>query len=259
MVDLHPEFSRQLLQAVPGGIAFVDRNQRIQWANAEFATMLARTQQSLLGHPARVLPFSLQAPIQEVATPFGKALLLQRELTQEPLVGRVLQLLPTHSIRVTTAEDMVGKFSIPTAPGLMAREAGLQRLVTEISRSRRYDNPLSCLIARVEATHADDIRLGVETLVAILKDQLRWVDVLVHWEAASVLVVLPETSAEAAFLLRDKLQHALVAGWLQDEQAMAIHWGLASWRRGDEAMRLIGRADSASRASQITPWIRSPQ
>ena len=259
MIDLHPEFSRQLLQAVPGGLAFIDRQQRIQWVNAEFAAMLARSQDSLQGHPMRALPFALLSTVQEVTTPFGKAMLLQRELKQEPLIGRVLQLLPVHGVRLAAAEDVSGKFQLPAAPGLLAREAGLQRLVTEISRSRRYDNPLSCIMARIEASTADDTRVAVETLVAILKDQLRWVDVLVHWEADYLLVVLPETSAEAGFLLRDKLQQALTSGWLQDDHSIAIHWGLATWRRGDDALRLIGRAQSASRSVQVAPWIRSPR
>ena len=260
VIDLHPAFSHQLLQAVPGGLAFIGRHLRIQWVNAEFATMLARAHDSLMGHPISALPFELPlATVQEVVTPFGKALLLQRELTREPLIGRVLQLLPVHSLRLAAAEEVGGKLELPAAPGLLAREVGSQRLVTEISRSRRYDNPLSCLLARIEASNPEDTQLCLETLVAILKDQLRWVDVLVHWEPSKVLVVLPETSAEAAYRLQAKLQHALTTGWLQDEPQIAIRWGLAAWRRGDEAQRLVNRAESASRSAQIEPWVRSPR
>ncbi|MGE3390385.1 MAG: PAS domain-containing protein, partial [Gammaproteobacteria bacterium] len=40
MFDLHPGFARALLETLPGGVAFIDRHGRVQWASAAFAALL---------------------------------------------------------------------------------------------------------------------------------------------------------------------------------------------------------------------------
>jgi GGDEF domain-containing protein len=84
--------------------------------------------------------------------------------------------------------------------------------------------------------------------VTLLKEQLRWVDVLVQWEADRVLVLLPETGAEAAYRLLRKLAQMIDGNWPAEITDVRVHWGSSTWRRGDDTVRLVRRAEAASLA-----------
>ena len=73
-----------------------------------------------------------------------------------------------------------------------------------------------------------------------LKEQLRWVDLLGMWNDNVLLIVLPETAADAAQTLAMKLMHALSGAERKDFEELKI--GHASWRRGDSAERMVARA-----------------
>lgn len=261
MIELHPEFSRALLEALSGGVAFIDRADRVQWANPEFAALLGTDRRRLIGRAAGTLPFPLRdsgAPGEQV-TSVGELLVIERTLTAEPLVGRLLQLLPRKPIQsALPASARVVVPEMPVPSGVLSREIGLQRLATEISRSRRYENPLSCLVGRTEGYDPSATLRGLETLLMLLKEQLRWVDVLVHWGADRVLVLLPETNSESAFRLQRKLSVAVDAGWPADVTDVRVHWGCATWRRGDDATRLVRRAEAASLAPN-PHWTTAPR
>jgi len=251
MFHLHPEFSRALLEALPGGVAFVDRNDRVQWANGEFAALLGTDRRRLLGRAASTLPFPRREvpALHEEFTVVGELLVSERILTQEPMVGRLLQILPRKPVQAALPiSARVHLADLPVPSGVLTRETGLQRLVVEISRSRRYENPLSCLIGRAEGYDSRATLRGVATLTTLLKEQLRWVDVLVQWETDRLLVLLPETGAEAAYRLLRKLAQMIDACWPTDVTDVRVHWGSSTWRRGDEALRMVRRAEAASLA-----------
>lgn len=248
MFELHPEFSRALLDSLPGGVAFIDRNDRLQWANGEFAALLGTDRRHLLGRPASTLPFPLQAPTRpgDQFAVVGELLVMEKALTTEPLIGRLLQILPRDPVQAALPANMRElPPDLPVPCGLLTREIGLQRLSIEISRSRRYENPLSCLIGRVQGNVTARLR-RLATLISVLQEQLRWVDVLIQWESDRVLVLLPETGAESTYQLLQKLAQMIEADRHAETTDVRIYWGSATWRRGDDALRLVSRADAAS-------------
>ncbi len=246
MFELHPEFSRALMEAMPGGLAFVDRAGNLQWANESFGRLLGTDRSDLLGRPARTLAF-LVDPVPatgERFSSFGDLMVIERVLLLEPLVGRLIQLLPRKPLQA--ALPMPVRLTLPDLPspsGILSKETGLHRLAIEISRSRRYENPLSCVVARVEG---GDLAQGLEILIGLLKEQLRWVDVLIQWNAEQVIVLLPETNAEAAGQLQKKLAARVVTKWPAHVANTQLCWGNSSWRKGDDADRLIHRAESSA-------------
>jgi len=248
MFELHPGFARSLLETFPGGVAFIDRHGRLQWASAAFAALLGTDPHRLVGRAADTLPF----PRVESASPaeryaaVGDLVVIERVLDEEPLVGRVLQLLPRRALTAALPGTRALPSDLPVPQSVLARDTGLQRLVVEISRSRRYENPLSCLVGRVEAFDAEATARGMETLTILLKEQLRWVDVLVHWDTDRLLVLLPETGAEAAPRLLRKLARLIDLHWPAEIGDVRVRWGTATWRRGDDALRLVRRAEAAS-------------
>lgn len=251
MFDLHPGFSRALLEALPGGLAFVDRHDRVQWVNAEFAALLGTDRSRLLGRAAHTLPFPPREPLArgDQYRMVGDLLFTERLLNEEPMVGRLLQILPRKPVQAALPASARGlPPDLPAPNGVLSRDTGLQRLAVEISRSRRYENPLSCLIGRAEGYDAGATQRGLGTLTTLLKEQLRWVDVLVQWETDRLLVVLPETGAEAAYRLLRKLAQVIDGSWPAEITDVRVHWGSSTWRRGDDTLRMVRRAEAASLA-----------
>lgn len=96
--------------------------------------------------------------------------------------------------------------------GLTVKASTDRELRAEISRSRRYGNALSVLLASVRVDDGDPENRTLEALTLLsrtLKENLRWVDVLGAWDAQTVIVVLPETSQSSADALVEKLSSPL--------------------------------------------------
>ena len=70
-----------------------------------------------------------------------------------------------------------------------------------------------------------------------LKERLRWVDIIGHWEGNSILVVLPETNLESATQLAGKLRAEMdnfdLLEWARDPAAegLAINLGVTAWKK----------------------------
>ena len=132
----------------------------------------------------------------------------------------------------------------------------LQNLDPLVSRSRRYNNPLSVVVLSV-AGLADYNTLPTgpdaqQVLLAVghlLKDQLRWADIISRSLSNEFVIVLPETSTEAAQKLIDKIRAHLVSlvipGAPEKSYAIDARFGLAGWQKGDDAQQLLQRGYSA--------------
>jgi len=82
----------------------------------------------------------------------------------------------------------------------------------------------------------------------LLKDQLRWADMIGYTEQHEFILVLPETNAEAAVRLADKLEHQLIE-LMPPPADRCCRLGIASWRKSDNAATLLKRtAQSLSQA-----------
>lgn len=216
MTALHPELARQVLQALPGPLAVLNAASVIVWVNDAFAALVGRDVADCVGYAVDDLDLPLRVTLGADA----------RRITAPGLSGSVL---------IFGSPDGAGA----TAAGVLSREAALLRLDAEISRSRRYSNPLSCLIAYVDG---DATRYAA--LERMLRDQLRWVDVLARWSERELMVLLPETHARAATALCRKL--ASLAQQLPEP--VVVNWGASTWRRGDDASLFVARAGAGERA-----------
>jgi len=115
--------------------------------------------------------------------------------------------------------------------------AGINRaLQTEVSRSRRYGNPLSVVVLRTAS--------ALRGVARMLKEELRWADLIGRIEERALLVVLPESDAEAANHLVAKVRGMLARDAATHGRA-AAQLGAAEWRRGDDSDALLRRACEA--------------
>lgn len=133
------------------------------------------------------------------------------------------------------------------------RRALLQSLEPQISRSRRYENPLAVIILKIanltqlDAIHGDSSADRVMMAVSqFLKDQMRWVDMIGRMDTDEFLLILPETTEAAAVELANKLQIRLAEVKITgaDGQPISLekHCGVAGWIKGDDTNKLLHRA-----------------
>jgi len=133
------------------------------------------------------------------------------------------------------------------------RRALSQNLESQVSRSRRYQNPLTILIMRMDnlpefmAQHGTDSAKPL--LVAIrnvLNDQLRWADIIGRMDENEFLLILPETHLEATGpmidLLHKRLDELSIEGFENSDFKVEARFSAAEWHKGDDVGLLMLRA-----------------
>jgi GGDEF domain-containing protein len=266
--SITPSLAADVLEALPIGVWVADDKGIITWANEALATQIGVPRSALIGRSCEEIPANKVLtlyPVAEVYHVPGAALDTDRWLAciaghvattagRPARVGCLVDVTPYE--RARTRRGLVlgvqDPAKIDAATGLLTQQAVLAALVSEVSRSRRYNNPLSILVIRVwpvgagEAEPSDD-RIGavVVRIAAFLKERLRWVDVTGRWNRHNILSVLPETGLESAQGFVHKLctemsRHGLIDPVEQGTQ-VDVSLGITAWRKGDDAMSLVDR------------------
>ena len=244
MVDLHPEQARAVLENLPVGIVLVDRNERVSWANAYASVLLGSETDGLLGQDVTCLPVPY-APLtmnddESRIRVDGTMVGITHRYDHPAGRGSVLLLLDRgHALVWFLSALSSGGSNNVAGSGVLSRGAISNRLEAEVSRSRRYANPLSCISVRFGSA-ADH---GAQSEVArYVKGQLRWVDQLGQWSRDTLLVILPETDERAADVLREKLAATIKTALDSSNNGVSAELGASSWQRGDNAEQMVCRA-----------------
>ena len=144
--------------------------------------------------------------------------------------------------------------------GLLNRRAFLDRLGSDIARSLRYGRPLT--LAMVDLDHFKRINdrfghgVGDEVLVAfagVCRTALRDADVVGRLGGEEFAVLLPETAIRRAASTAERLREAVEALRIPADGgpvAPTASIGLAMLGPGDDASRLMARADHALYAAK---------
>lgn len=264
----------EILNSLPVGIFLADENGIIFWVNAVLCKQFWATPEDLIGRkrqalsPHRVLTLSKSVDRFCLPSLPGKP-----DNWLECITGKIN--IPRHKmVEVGCVTDIThhkqpGKHRIPSLeirdPGSLDPTTGLlnekmlvKELASEISRSRRYHNPLSVTMLHViDPLEGDGVSESTSTEIPLrrigrlLTDRLRWVDIAGHWGHRDILLVLPETNLHAATQLAEKLYADITALPLGDERGtenpISVRIAISRWRKGDDAMQLI------SRLSQLLP------
>ena len=143
-----------------------------------------------------------------------------------------------------------------TLTGLTNRRALTQMLDAQITRSRRYQNPLSLALTEILPQNSeaitDDLILTVSNY---LRDRLRWADVLGRWDDGRFMLMLPETSEEAARTLIENISNGvtdLATTGGQQPPGFQLRFGLVEWSKGLDTRRLTQQAEHALGAASAS-------
>ncbi len=156
----------------------------------------------------------------------------------------------TERVRLETAntalEDKLQQ-NLLTDPltGLLNQRGIVLALEPQIARCRRYGSTLSVVMMAVDAP-VEREKLLIE-IAHLLKDQLRWADLVGCTDQQEFMLALPETAETAALQLTDKLSPLLEETCESCLAGISIWscFGIAGWRKNDNAPSLLQRASTA--------------
>lgn len=270
--SISPAVALRILESLPIGIFVADGGGTIIWANDALCSQLAVTYQSTIGKSRDELPvnriltlFKTVEAYQLPATPGHPERWLNfiaRHVQVEPgqafEVACVVDVTHYEIVRKRKHLSLISAALNETDPntGLLTQQSVMAQLVSEVSRSRRYNNALAVFMINLVQPVPDNSSAKSGRAAALiqtarfLKERLRWVDIIGHWEGNSILVVLPETNLESATQLAGKLRAEMdkfdALEWARDPAAegLAINLGVTAWKKGDDAVSLTNRASN---------------
>ena len=251
------QIDQTLLQHLPFGLVLIDTDGKIAWANEKVGQMLDSETDGLIGRSLTELPKSARDLLTKEPKLFavGSDHWVKRE-THHDEQGQQLLVLTDVSDQERLAEEnsrlrqQVDDLKLTDdLTGLPNKRAISQALDLHISRSRRYQNPLSTVLVHVDMHQPDGTQpLSTEPLILavsrFLRDRLRWVDQIARWEDNLFLLVLPETTEADARGLVDKIrteQHSMLLPETAADTRPRLAFGMTCWKKGDD-MRTLLRA-----------------
>ncbi len=264
-----PKVLQALVNNCPCGMMYLDKNGTVQWVNPAMAELVGMGREELIGLDSWAVN---EAPLQhlfgkdevvQVAMSGGSAAvwLHRTEHAPEGESGKLLFFLDITELRdaLMERERLRAKLEASTvrdaSTGLLNRKGAFQNLEAQVSRSRRYGNPLAVVLIRVAGYRELQRERGAEAAKAWLlgvghaiNEQIRWTDVLGRInEAVDFLLILPETAADDAAQLANKIGERLAQHTAEEsaEQGVSAQYGVAEWAKGDDAAKLLQRAEEA--------------
>lgn len=256
---------QQLLEACPIGLLLLDKDGKTQWINSALRAWLGTRADKIIEQQVDAVPRELQKLWGENATVHLPATDAEDELwllgTSQPLDdGSKMQFFTDATASKLLLQERDALQSQLESVSLTDEDTGMpnqralsQSLESQVSRSRRYKNPLTILIMQVD--NLDDFIKSQETesakplLIAIrnmLNDQLRWADTIGRMDDNEFLLILPETHLEATGpmidLIRKRFDDLYIEGVENSDFKVQARFGVAEWHKGDDVGLLMARA-----------------
>ncbi len=171
--------------------------------------------------------------------------LLQRLNELESETEQLRQTVSTHSLQALT----------DTLTGIPNRYAYEERLKQEYTRWKRYHQPLSLMIVDIDNfKHINDKyghRAGDKALRIIanqLQKMTRETDLIARYGGDEFVLLLPETDAEGAMRIAQKLLDAIETcafHFREKKVTITISCGVSEFKKGDSPAEAFERADQA--------------
>lgn len=235
----------EILEQSPLGILICDSEQRILWSNTRFTSETGLDQQDMVGHLYASLPL-------EAIDKHAHLVQLFDSNSKQPKKFSYWQANLSQPSGVVAhyfalERDIPPKLSYADGSKLPKRASWVEFLDYEVSRSRRYDNPLSLLKLHIVLVDKPD-NIADETIRQTIKDTLmdvlRWADMIGNTSQGSYLMVLPETPSSALEQLEKKITGAIEAQlkFLAAGLKSHIVFGSAHWQKHDDSQKMLKRA-----------------
>jgi len=259
---------QEWFKSCPIGLMALNSQGDICGVNPVIEAMTGLSAADFLGHNQENLPSAIHRPLLENVDLVhlhisGVDCWLQRE-TRE-LKGEGITLLyfqdvtEVYQLRQQNEQltRQMEELSITDAlTGLTNRRALTQMLDAQVTRSRRYQNPLSLALTEILPQNSEAISDELILKVSnYLRDRLRWADVLGRWDGYRFMLMLPETSEEAAITLIENISNGvedLATAGGQQAPEFRLRFGLAAWGKGLDTKRFTQQVEQALDAAETS-------
>ncbi len=235
---LDPSTALEAVNKLPIALVIL-KDEHIIWLNQQFREISGYSEQQLLGiSPSQ----SEDEYLSKLFGNTGDVVSLETLNQQTHLRPEIISLAEQKKLylfrditeEVKLKEDVEKYTPKDGITGLYNRRIILENLASQVTRSRRYGNPLALLrlsISGSEINTAERMKAAAEQL----KDRLRWADCLGTLDEQTILIILPETCLEEARELAAKLvnDRAIAA------DGCTIQFGITAWQKGDDPARML--------------------
>jgi diguanylate cyclase (GGDEF)-like protein len=261
---LTPQTVEAMLGNAPIGIMILDVDNRVEWINPTLSELINVQADQILGKAKDEfdalelqLLFSEQSNIyipplhghderwlqRDSTHSEGRQIHYYRDVSREHHLERERNRLESIVVESTTNDAVTG---------LLNRRGVIQRLEPQIARCRRYETPLSIIMFTVRTLHdGEEGVLGEQALLELaqlVKDYVRWADMVGHEGDGEFLMVLPETPLPGAQELAERLAKVIEEtsfSGLPDDISVTVNMGLSEWRKNDNITSLMQRITDA--------------
>lgn len=235
---LDPSTALETLNKLPIALVIL-KDEQIIWVNQQFCDIGGYANEQLLGISPNQ---SEDEHLSKLFENTGNMVVLETLNQQTHLLPETISLSDQKMLYVfqdvtetIKLKQDVEKFTPKDGiTGLYNKRIILENLASQVTRSRRYGNPLALLrlsISGSEINTAERMKAAAEQL----KDRLRWADCLGTLDEQTILIILPETCLEEARELAAKLvnDRAIAA------DGCTIQFGITAWQKGDDPARML--------------------
>lgn len=254
MKEITPQQALALLEDCPLAVLLTDADGRVRGCNRSFAALVGEDAGALAGQsPADGLlaPLLAQGTLINWILPDGAERWLAVETRSlEGLTGEVRFYLDvTEKLRLKRERDelvrTLQRQSLQDAEmsSLLSRHGMLVSLRPLVARSRRYNSPL-CVVAMRVASDADAASLRTR-VAQLLKDQTRWADLVGCNAQRDFILILQETTRDAAEQLVGKLSGHIERINATAHDPVQACYGITQCQKNDDEASLLERAESA--------------
>ena len=246
---------RTLLAGVPAGIVLCDASDQVIWANQSFGDLLDTDLEAIVGAPLSAVlgrdadPVRTHVDRYVITSDSGKSRWLECALSHiEAENGQVGSLRiftdvsafeSRHKGRAATAAGR-DPSRLDSKSGVLNRQAIVQELSSQVSRSRRYGNDLTLVQIRFGPMGGSEPGeewkdTARQRIAECLKEALRWADFVGALSAVEIVVILPECGIEAAFGVIKKVQTALADNQpFEGDDKIDAAFATTTWDIGDD-------------------------
>ena len=255
---------QHIIETSPIGLFLTDSNDVVTWFNSTLAHQLGELQNTFEGQTTQSIsdelkPLFSDQGIVRINNPDEPA--KHFICTKQPLEdGKTIHFVHDASTMHQLFQEkeelkavITEMKAIDTLTGMPNKQAILNALEPQVSRSRRYDNVLSLIIVQLKNLQELQNKMGEaltdELVIAcshMLNDQVRWADMIGHIEDNEFLLILPETSEDDTHKLKEILIERFatiqVGDMTEKKLKLETDFGVAQWRKGMDVALFIQTA-----------------
>jgi diguanylate cyclase (GGDEF)-like protein len=266
--NLEKQVANQILYKLPYAAMLSDEAGKIVWCNEALTHLIKANVSDIVGQSKLELenlyfnPLAEQADLLTVLdTDSGepRQWLRKQETVLDGMTLTVYDDVTTTiglNSKIEELQNQLNELStVDPVSGLLNRRAMMLNLEPLVSRSRRYNNPLSIIamdllnLDAVQQQHGQQaVHHVVKQVSFMLKDILRWADLVSHLDDNRFVFILPETEKQAAVQLAHKINTHIDDMNIDYENTplqVRASFGVAAWEKGNDVVLLLRHANQS--------------